>query len=130
MRRVHRLTINRRTALPLVGGAAVLGFGSLYLTGLAVAGDAIVDGTHVRGVDIGGMSPAEAKAALDRTLGAAAATPMELRIGDRTEQAAPAAFGLSLDTAATVDRAAQAGADPVTVIGRLLTPPRTARSSP
>ncbi|MFF1496512.1 VanW family protein [Streptomyces sp. NPDC058304] len=122
MRRVHRLTINRRTALPLVGGAAVLGFGGLYLTGLAVAGDAIADGTHVRGVDIGGMSRTEAEAALDRTLGPAAAAPMELRIGDRTEKAAPAAFGLSLDTAATVDRAAQAGADPFTVIGRLLTP--------
>ncbi|KJY47121.1 hypothetical protein VR46_05340, partial [Streptomyces sp. NRRL S-444] len=73
MRRVHRLTINRRTALPLVGGAAVLGFGGLYLTGLAVAGDAIADGTHVRGIDIGGMSRTEAQAALDRTLGQAAA---------------------------------------------------------
>ncbi|MEV0410648.1 VanW family protein [Streptomyces sp. NPDC050448] len=122
MRRVHRLTINRRTALPLAGGAAVLGFGGLYLTGLAVAGDAIADGTHVRGVDIGGMSRAEAKTALDRALGPAAAAPIELRIGDRSEKTAPAAFGLSLDTAATADRAAQAGSDPVTVIGRLLAP--------
>ncbi|MFF4297504.1 VanW family protein [Streptomyces vinaceus] len=122
MRRVHRLKVNRRTALPLVGGAVVLGFGGLYLTGLAAAGDAIADGTHVRGVDIGGMSRTEAKTALDRALGPAAAAPIELRIGDRTEKAAPAAFGLSLDTAATVDRAAQAGSDPFTVIGRLVTP--------
>ncbi|WP_328764366.1 MULTISPECIES: VanW family protein [unclassified Streptomyces] len=122
MRRVHRPTINRRTALPLVGGAAVLGFGCLYLTGLAVAGDAIADGTHVRGVDIGGMSRTEAKAALDHALGPAAAAPIEVRIGERAERAAPAAFGLSLDTAATADRAAQSGSDPVTVIGRLLTP--------
>ncbi|MFE3581493.1 VanW family protein [Streptomyces vinaceus] len=122
MRRVHRLKVNRRTALPLVGGAVVLGFGGLYLTGLAAAGDAIADGTHVRGVDIGGMSRTEAKTALDRALGPAAAAPIELRIGDRTEKTAPAAFGLSLDTAATVDRAAQAGSDPFTVIGRLVTP--------
>ncbi|GHE25686.1 hypothetical protein CP980_05735 [Streptomyces vinaceus] len=122
MRRVHRLKVNRRTALPLVGGAVVLGFGGLYLTGLAAAGDAIADGTHVRGVDIGGMSRTEAKTALDRALGPAAAAPIELRIGDRTEKAAPAAFGLSLDTAATVDRAAQTGSDPFTVIGRLVTP--------
>ncbi|MGW6406754.1 VanW family protein [Streptomyces vinaceus] len=122
MRRVHRLKVNRRTALPLVGGAVVLGFGGLYLTGLAAAGDAIADGTHVRGVDIGGMSRTEAKTALDRALGPAAAAPIELRIGDRTEKAAPAAFGLSLDTAATVDRAAQAGSYPFTVIGRLVTP--------
>lgn len=106
----------------LVGGAAVLGFGCLYLTGLAVAGDAIADGTHVRGVDIGGMSRTEAKAALDHALGPAAAAPIEVRIGERAERAAPAAFGLSLDTAATADRAAQSGSDPVTVIGRLLTP--------
>ncbi|MFE5539571.1 VanW family protein [Streptomyces sp. NPDC056492] len=122
MRRVHRLKVNRRTALPLVGGAVVLGFGGLYLTGLAAAGDAIADGTHVRGVDIGGMSRTQAKTALDHALGPAAAAPIELRIGDRTEKAAPAAFGLSLDTAATVDRAAQGGSDPFTVIGRLLTP--------
>ncbi|MFF0215544.1 VanW family protein [Streptomyces vinaceus] len=122
MRRAHRLKVNRRTALPLVGGAVVLGFGGLYLTGLAAAGDAIADGTHVRGVDIGGMSRTEAKTALDRALGPAAAAPIELRIGDRTEKTAPAAFGLSLDTAATVDRAAQAGSDPFTVIGRLVTP--------
>ncbi|MFE2141658.1 VanW family protein [Streptomyces sp. NPDC059456] len=122
MRRVHRPTINRRTALPLVGGAAVLGFGGLYLTGLAVAGNAIADGTHVRGVDLGGMSRPEARSALDHALGPAAATPVALRIGDRTEHATPAAFGLSLDTAATVDRAAQTGSDPFSVIGRLLTP--------
>ncbi|MET9888172.1 VanW family protein [Streptomyces sp. NPDC006430] len=122
MRRAHRLTINRRIALPLVGGAAVLGFGGLYLTGLAVAADTVADGTQVRGVDIGGMSRTEAKAVLDRELGPAAAAPIELRIGDRTEKAAPAAFGLSLDTAATVDRAAQSGSDPFTVIGRLLAP--------
>lgn len=130
MRRVHRLTINRRTALPLVGGAAALGFGGLYFTGLAMAADTVADGTHVRGVDIGGMSRAEAKAALDRALGPAAAAPIELRIGDRTEKAAPAAFGLSLDTAATVDRAAQAGSDPVTVIGRLLAPARDREVEP
>ncbi|MER7461479.1 VanW family protein [Streptomyces sp. NPDC097981] len=122
MRRVNRLTINRRTALPLVGGAVVLSLGGLYVTGLAMAGDAIADGTHVRGVDIGGMSRTEAKSALDHALGPAAAAPIELRIGDRTEKTAPAAFGLSLDTAATVDRAARSGSDPVTVIGRLLTP--------
>ncbi|MFB6807707.1 VanW family protein [Streptomyces sp. NPDC056387] len=122
MRRVHRPTFNRRTALPLVGGAAVLGFGGLYLTGLAVAGDAIADGTHVRGVDLGGMSRPEAASALDHALGPAAATPIALRVGDRTEHATPAAFGLSLDTAATVARAAQTGSDPFTVIGRLLTP--------
>ncbi|MFJ3925979.1 VanW family protein [Streptomyces sp. NPDC090022] len=119
MRREHRRTYNWRIALPVVGGAAVLGFGGLYVTGLVVTGDTVADGTSVRGVDIGGMSRTEARATLDRELGPAATAPIELRIGDRTEKAAPAAFGLSLDTGATVDRAAPSGADPFTVIGRL-----------
>ncbi len=122
MRRVHRLKTNWRTALPLAGGALVLGFGGLYVAGLAVAGDAIADGTTVRGIDIGGMSRTEAEATLDRTLGPAAAAPIALRIEDRSAQAVPAAFGLSLDTRATVDRAAETASDPVTVIGRLLAP--------
>lgn len=122
MRRPYRLTRTWRTALPLAGGAAVLGFGGLYAAGLAVAGDAIAEGTRVQGVDIGGLSRTQAKAVLDRELGPAASAPVVLRIGDRTEQAPPAAFGLSLDTAATAARAAQGGSDPFTVIGRLLGP--------
>ncbi|MFK0252608.1 VanW family protein [Streptomyces sp. NPDC090445] len=123
MRRAHRLLNDWRTALPLAGGAVVLGFGGLYLAGLAAAGDSIADGTSVRGVDIGGMSRTEARAALDRGLGQAAAAPITLKVeGGRTAQAVPAAFGLSLDTEATVDRAAQSGSDPFTVIGRLVTP--------
>ncbi|MET9960380.1 VanW family protein [Streptomyces sp. NPDC006326] len=122
MRRPYRLTRTWRTALPLAGGAAVLGFGGLYVTGLVVNGDVIADGTRVHGVDLGGLSRTEAETALARELGPAAASPIALRIGDRTEQASPAAFGLSLDTAATADRAAQSGSDPFTVIRRLLGP--------
>ncbi|MFD7783228.1 VanW family protein [Streptomyces nojiriensis] len=50
---------------------------------------------------------------------AGAAAPVALRIGERTEQADPAALGLSLDSAATADRAARTGSGPLTVIGRL-----------
>ncbi|MBT2406582.1 VanW family protein [Streptomyces sp. ISL-87] len=122
MRRAHRLTDNWRMTLPLAGGAAVLAFGGLYVTGLAVAGDDIADGTRVRGVDIGGMSRSEAKAVLDRELGPAAAAPMELKIGERTEKASPASFGLSLDSTSTTERASNTGSDPFTVIGRLFAP--------
>ncbi|MFJ2824600.1 VanW family protein [Streptomyces toxytricini] len=122
MRRVPRLITDWRTALPLACGAAVLGFGGLYAAGLAHAGDTIADGTRVRGVDIGGMTRTEAQAVLDRELGPEAAAPIALRIDGRAAQAAPAAFGLSLDTRATADRAAQSGSDPFTVIGRLVLP--------
>ncbi|WP_327167457.1 VanW family protein [Streptomyces subrutilus] len=101
------------------GGAAVLGFGGLYAAGLLLAGGDIAPGTKVRGVDLGGMSRGEARGALDRELGPAAAAPLALRVDERTERADPAALGLSLDTAATVERAARTGSDPFTVIGRL-----------
>ncbi|MFE5806794.1 VanW family protein [Streptomyces sp. NPDC056491] len=100
-------------------GAAVVGFGGLYAAALLLAGEDIAVGTKVRGVSIGGMSRDEALRTLDRELGPAAAAPVALRIGERTERADPAALGLSLDSAATVDRAARTGSGPLTVIGRL-----------
>ncbi|MET9853343.1 VanW family protein [Streptomyces sp. NPDC006450] len=105
----------------VAGGVAVLGFGGLYAAGLLLAGDDMAAGTKVRGVDIGGMSRAEARQTLNRALGPSAAAPLALRVGGRTEQAQPATLGLSLDTGATVDRAARSGSDPVSVIGRLFT---------
>ncbi|MFD3718980.1 VanW family protein [Streptomyces sp. NPDC058674] len=109
---------NWRIALPVAGGAVVLGLGGLYVTGLVTGGD-VDEGTHVRGVDIGGMSRAEAHRVLTTELGPSAAAPVAVRIGDRVEHAEPAALGLSLDTGATVDRAAHTGRGPVAVIGRL-----------
>ncbi|MFD9220147.1 VanW family protein [Streptomyces sp. NPDC060064] len=119
MGRARSRTVNWRMVLPVAGGAVVLGLGGLYVAGL-VAGDDIAEGTRVRGVDIGGMGRAEAQRLLHRKLGPVFAAPVALKIGDRIEKADPGALGLSLDTAATVDRAASAGSDPVTAIGRLL----------
>ncbi|WP_328928415.1 VanW family protein [Streptomyces sp. NBC_00190] len=107
-----------RIALPVAGGAVVLGLGGLYVTGLVAGGD-IEAGTRVHGVDIGGMSRAQARQALTRELGPTAAAPVAMKIGERVEKADPAELGLSLDTAATVDRAARKGYGPVTVIGGL-----------
>ncbi|WP_307665702.1 VanW family protein [Streptomyces sp. V1I1] len=118
MGRARSATGNWRIVLSVAGGAVVLGLGGLYVTGL-VAGDDIAEGTRVRAVDIGGMGRAEARQVLDRRLGPVFAAPVALKIGDRIEKADPGALGLSLDTAATADRAARAGSDPVTAIGRL-----------
>ncbi|MFD9729635.1 VanW family protein [Streptomyces sp. NPDC059072] len=100
------------------GGALVLGLGGLYVAGLA-AGDDIASGTRVRGVDIGGMSPAAAERKLTDALGPQATAPVAVRVGDRVEEVTPAAVGLSLDAAATVDRAAGEARGPFGVIGRL-----------
>ncbi|MEV7618384.1 VanW family protein [Streptomyces sp. NPDC089799] len=131
MRRVQRWKGNWRMALPLVGGAVVLGVGGLYATGLIIGGDTIAEGTRVRGVDIGGMSRAEAETALNRGLGGAATAPMSLRIGDRVERVSPASFGLSFDAGATVDRAAgPSGSGPFEVIGRVVAPKRGGEVEP
>uniref|UniRef100_A0AAU2JZ79 VanW family protein n=1 Tax=Streptomyces sp. NBC_00049 TaxID=2903617 RepID=A0AAU2JZ79_9ACTN len=118
MRSVGSWTGNWRIALPVAGGAVVLGLGGLYVAGLAV-GDDVASGTRVRGVDIGGMSRAEAERTLTRELGPTAAAPMAAGIGDRVEQVAPVSLGMSLDATATAERAARTGHDPVGVIGRL-----------
>ncbi|WP_328791988.1 hypothetical protein [Streptomyces sp. NBC_00273] len=86
----------RWTATGIAGadaGAAAVGFGGLYAAGLLLTGEEVAAGTKVRGVATGGMSRDEARQTLDRVLG-------------------PAALGLSLDSAATADRAARTGSGP------------------
>ncbi|MER5768613.1 VanW family protein [Streptomyces sp. NPDC001985] len=100
-------------------GAVCLGFGGLYVTGLLVSGDEVPSGTRVRGVDIGGLSPARAEAKLERELAREWPAPVEVRIGDRTGTVDSRAAGFTLDSEETVARAARTGSGPFTVIGRL-----------
>ncbi|MGW1888405.1 VanW family protein [Streptomyces sp. NPDC001970] len=117
MGRAPSITGTWRIALPAAGGVVLLSLGGLYAAGLAT-GD-IPEGTAVHGVDIGGLSRAEAQRILDRKLGPAFAAPIAMKIADRVETAEPKTLGLSLDTAATAGVAARTGSDPLTAIGRL-----------
>lgn len=110
-----RRRIGRRVAL--VAGVVGAGFGGLYLVGLLVAGDDVPAGTRVSGVDIGGLSNSQARERLDSSLGKAWSEPVKVSLGD--SDGTVRVSGISLDTEETVARAAQAGADPFTVIGRL-----------
>lgn len=112
-----RRRIGRRLAL--VAGLAGVGFGGLYLVGLLVAGDNVPAGARVGGVDIGGLSSSQARERLDSGLGGAWSEPVKVRLGD--SDSTVRVSGISLDTEKTVARAAQAGSDPFTVIGRLFT---------
>ncbi|MER5224506.1 VanW family protein [Streptomyces flaveus] len=109
--------MGRRVAL--VAGAAGVGFGGLYLVGLLISGDDIPEGTRVSGVDIGGLSSSQAREKLDSSLGGAWSEPVKVRLGDSDGTVRVA--GISLDSEETGARAAQAGSDPFTVIGRLFT---------
>ncbi|MEV8550652.1 VanW family protein [Streptomyces glaucescens] len=109
-------------ALPpavLAGGALTIGVGGLYLAGLLVAGGEIEDGTTVRGVDIGGLSRAEAVRKLEDGLPATGPREITVRAGGRTDTVEPRQAGLAFDAERTVDRAAISGLDPVSAIGGL-----------
>ncbi|MET9394916.1 VanW family protein [Streptomyces sp. NPDC006624] len=111
-------SVPRVTSLPpfaLAGGALAVGVGGLYLAGLLVTGGEIDAGTTVRGVEIGGLSRAEAVRKLERQLGAAGARDLPVRVGDRTGTVDPRSAGLSYDVGETVDRAVRTGSDPVSV---------------
>ncbi|WP_327377850.1 VanW family protein [Streptomyces sp. NBC_01216] len=103
----------------LVAGAAVAVGGGLYGAGLVAAGDEISQGTRVDGVDIGGMSRAEAKSKLDTSAPSSWTRAIPVRVGESTGTLDPRSAGLGVDTAKTVERAADAARDPLTVIGRL-----------
>lgn len=108
--------------LALAGGAVALGFGGLYLTGLLFTGGDIEGGTTVRGVDIGGLSRAEAARRLEDRLGPAAARDLAVTVGERRGRIDPRQVGLAFDYDRTADRAARTDAvDPFTVIGGLFT---------
>ncbi|GEB55185.1 vanomycin resistance protein VanB [Streptomyces gardneri] len=93
--------------------------GGLYVAGLVTAGADISAGTSVAGVDVGGMSRAEARAKLAAEAPAAWSAPIPVQVGDREATVSPAAAGLTVDVEKTAELAADPSRDPVTVIGRL-----------
>ncbi|MFC5216864.1 VanW family protein [Streptomyces coerulescens] len=106
--------------LALAGGALTVGVGGLYLAGLLLAGGDIEGGTTVRGVDIGGLSRAEAVDKLQDRLGPAASRELTVTVGDRRTTVDPRKVGITFDYEKTVDRAGRTeSADPFTVIGGL-----------
>ncbi|MFB7588598.1 VanW family protein [Streptomyces sp. NPDC056169] len=107
-----------RTAAIATGVVAVAA-GGLYVAGLVTTGDDISAGTSVAGVDVGGMSRAEAQAKLAAEAPASWSAPIPVQVGDRAATVSPAAAGLAVDVAKTADLAADPSRDPVTVIGRL-----------
>ncbi|WP_233415205.1 VanW family protein [Streptomyces sp. N35] len=107
-----------RPALYAAGGAVVV-LGGLYVAGLVSEGSGIPEGTTVEGVDLGGLSASQARERLEQERGKAWAAPQPVRIGEETAELDPAEAGLSVDAAATVERANDTSSNPVTVIAGL-----------
>ncbi|MFF0425467.1 VanW family protein [Streptomyces sp. NPDC004520] len=110
---------SRLRTVAIATGVVAVAAGGLYVAGVLATGDDISAGTRVDGVDIGGMSRAEAEAKLTAEAPASWKAPIAVKVGDRSTTVEPAAAGLTVDVAKTADLAADPSRNPVTVIGRM-----------
>jgi vancomycin resistance protein YoaR len=69
----------------------------------------IYQGVHVAGLDLGGLTAAEARSSLEAQFAEYSATPLTFSAGDQTFQITPARAGARLDSAATIAAATSWG---------------------
>ncbi|HET7901302.1 MAG TPA: VanW family protein [Candidatus Nanopelagicales bacterium] len=97
-------------------GAAALGV--VYLGLVAGTGDGLPRGTTVAGVEVGGMSEAQAVATLQKALAAKAAAPIPATVDGDPLSIAPETAGLSFDAEATVAGLSGRIWNPVTLVAQ------------
>jgi len=90
--------------------AAVAGLAAIVL-GLAFAGSPsrLASGVRIAGVDVGGKTPREARAILERRADALASIPVTFRVGSRSWQLQPRHLGIRVDWRAAVDAVRRQG---------------------
>ena len=88
----------------VLGGVLVLA-GVLYVAGYLVTGDKVPKKAQISGVAVGGLSRTEAIQKLSAELGARAAEPLNLTVGEEEAQLKPVDAGLAVDYAKSVDAA-------------------------
>ncbi len=90
-----------------------------YAAGAWYLGDRVPRGATVAGVDIGGLTAQDATERLEETLADTATEPVPVALADNETTLDPAAAGLELDAAATVDRLSGLSFDPRSVFAHL-----------
>jgi vancomycin resistance protein YoaR len=103
--RWQRLLLQRGLpALALVGAAGLL-------VGLIFAGSAakLAPGVTIAGIDVGGLTPRQARALLQHRESALANAPVVFTAGNRTWKIRPAQLGVTIDIAAAVSAAQKRG---------------------
>ncbi|MBB5084532.1 VanW family protein [Nonomuraea endophytica] len=98
--------------LAAVLGVAVLAYA---VPAIMLAGEVPPD-TKVAGVDIGGLSPEEARSRLERELRPRATRAIEVTAAGKKTRLEPVELGLSVDVAATVAAAMDGASTPVGVV--------------
>ncbi|MCX6463905.1 MAG: VanW family protein, partial [Pseudonocardiales bacterium] len=107
----------RRRRLPLlVTAAVVLALGLLYVGDLVLTSGSVPRGTTVAGVDVGGLSLADAEQRLRAAVEPRSTQPVPVTAGDVTSEIDPVAAGLTVDWEGTL---AQAGDQPLNPITRI-----------
>jgi vancomycin resistance protein YoaR len=76
-----------------------------YAAGHFYAGDKVPRGTTISGVDVGGLTRAEARDELESVFAGRESDPIEVSVEDRSEQVRPDAIGLRVDYEASLDAA-------------------------
>ncbi|PZR55077.1 vanomycin resistance protein VanB [Xylanimonas oleitrophica] len=87
----------------LWAGVAVIVLAGVYAGAQWAFADRVPTGTHVAGIDLGGLSRDEAVSQLEAGLGPRAAEPVEVVAGEASTTLDPASAGLRFDAAGTVD---------------------------
>ncbi|MEU0877611.1 VanW family protein [Lentzea sp. NPDC005914] len=106
----------------LIVAAAVVGaFGLLYGLDILVSSGNVPRGVTVAGVDVGGMSHADAEKKLRDEIGPRLSKPVALKAGDVTAELDPKSAGLELDWNSTIDRAGSQPLSPITRVTSFFT---------
>ncbi len=105
--------------IPLVAGMGILLL--TYIIAAIAAGSGVPRGTTVLGVNIGGMSKADATETLRSELPARLPGQIQVTTADEKVDVDTAEAGLAVDSAATVEAAGEASLNPVTLIRSLMT---------
>jgi vancomycin resistance protein YoaR len=114
---VHRRLRPRRGLLIGLGVVAVLA--ALYGIIFLLVGGGISPNTKVADISIGGLSPADARAKLEKTLVPEAEKPITVRVGDQKTTVDPREAGLGVDVAATVAGAGTRNPNPIALVSDL-----------
>src|SRR5215216_4204260 len=105
-RRRRTRTVQARFAVAVAAFTVIL-----LLLGFAFAGspEKLADGTRIAGIDVGGLSPTDARALLERRAERLAGVPVTFTSGDRRWRIRPQQLGVVVDWGAAVRTAAQEG---------------------
>jgi vancomycin resistance protein YoaR len=92
----------------IIGAITLL---AVIVLGLVFAGSPsrLADGVRIAGVDVGGKTPREARAILDRKAQALDSVPVTFRVGARTWHLEPRHLGVRVDWGAAVDAVRRQG---------------------